>query len=742
MVPNSSKNSAESLQQTFRELVDQAASSRHRRCLVLAGERAWCLREIQSLRPQFRSDPLWVGPPSAAPTEGFSVIAGQSARGLLGRKTHGLVVDAWDGVDPNVLGAVSGIVAGEGILIILRRPWGDDDISEQQRARLTVLPFTPDAVTTHFQTRFWSEFVSAGGVTVIDQTHGVVRRAHAPLGGPPERFYHDVARTEDQAEALMAILKVTQGRKRRPLVLLSDRGRGKSAALGFAAGEHLRDRGGRILLVAPSRAAVSPVFEHARSVWVQASWQNDALHDDRGRLELAVPSQLVDDLPEADSVFVDEAAALPIPLLRRLLDRYARVVFSTTVHGYEGTGRGFAVRFRGYLDQKTPSWRELRMETPIRWAPGCPVEAGVFAGLALASGPLPANKVKETADAHIENVEISRESLAGDSDILNQLFGTLVVAHYRTSPADLQRLLDAPNLKIFAARRDGVVLAAAWVALEGQLPTQLARDIFLGRRRPLGHLLPETLEAYSGLAGASELSAWRIVRIAVHPDAQEQGIGTRLVRTILTHARAAHVDYVGTSFGATERLLSFWREAGFKLSRLGVKRGSSSGLFSAVMLQPQSAAGTRYVELARQRFIHGALGNLSGPWSSLELDVLEAVLKDCAGGSPAPIADADLIDVAGFALGARPFEVVFDAVQRFVRAVADDLGALGSVPTPERWVLIRSLLQGHRWPDVAREFKLNGRVEVQKSLRAAVHAALMSDPQPAVKQALAYFQKP
>ena len=116
MVPNSSESSAEALQQTFRELVDQAASSRHRRCLVLAGERAWCLREIQNLRALFRSDPLWVGPPSAAPTEGFSVIAGQSARGLLGRQTHGLVVDAWDGVDPNVLGAVSGIVAGEGIL--------------------------------------------------------------------------------------------------------------------------------------------------------------------------------------------------------------------------------------------------------------------------------------------------------------------------------------------------------------------------------------------------------------------------------------------------------------------------------------------------------------------------------------------------------------------------------------------------------------------------------------------------
>ena len=212
-------------------------------------------------------------------------------------------------------------------------------------------------------------------------------------------------------------------------------------------------------------------------------------------------------------------------------------------------------------------------------------------------------------------------------------------------------------------------LAAAWVALEGQLPTQLARDI-PGSTQTLGHLLPETLGVQRARCASNQRV--RIVRIAVHPDAQEQGIGTRLVRTILTHARAAHVECVHL---VRPRGSYPFGEAGFKLSRLGVKRGSSSGLFSAVMSSPSPQRA--HATLSWRDNFHTRGLVIPGPWSSRELDV-GGGLKDCAGGSPAPIADADLIDVAGFALGARPFEAVFDAVQRFVRAVADDLAPWGA----------------------------------------------------------------
>lgn len=47
----------------------------------------------------------------------------------------------------------------------------------------------------------------------------------------------------------------------------------------------------------------------------------------------------------ASWLIVDEAAAIPGPLLRQLVTRFPRTLLTTTVQGYEGTGRGFLLKF-------------------------------------------------------------------------------------------------------------------------------------------------------------------------------------------------------------------------------------------------------------------------------------------------------------------------------------------------------------------------------------------------------------
>ena len=48
-------------------------------------------------------------------------------------------------------------------------------------------------------------------------------------------------------------------------------------------------------------------------------------------------------LSQAELLVVDEAAAIPITLVKKLMGPYM-VVLSSTVHGYEGTGRSLSLK--------------------------------------------------------------------------------------------------------------------------------------------------------------------------------------------------------------------------------------------------------------------------------------------------------------------------------------------------------------------------------------------------------------
>ncbi|BBI72108.1 hypothetical protein HAALTHF_18600n [Vreelandella aquamarina] len=108
-------------------------------------------------------------------------------------------------------------------------------------------------------------------------------------------------------------------------------------------------------------------------------------------------------------LLVDEAAAIPASLLARWLAAFPRIAFATTVHGYEGSGRGFALRFRDILDRQAPQWRELTLQAPIRWSAGDPLEA-VIQHLLLLDAPLP--KGEPHQGERLPSMVISQAQLA------------------------------------------------------------------------------------------------------------------------------------------------------------------------------------------------------------------------------------------------------------------------------------------------------------------------------------------
>lgn len=552
-------------------------------------------------------------------------------------------------------------------------------------------------------------------------------------------------------------------------MITADRGRGKSSALGIAVAGLLGDEPRSILVTAPRRAAVEPIFHHAARLLPPAKVTANGIWVRDASLAFLPPDQACRASGSADLLLVDEAAGIPAPLLEQLLRLYPRVVFATTVQGYEGSGRGFEVRFRRTLERLTPGWRELRMATPIRWAPGDPLEAFAARALLLDAAPAPQEVVSTANPATCRFERLDRDALIADpaaggnagrpakgpaggsakgsggdgrglghrgSDggregeaVLSELFGLLVLAHYQTRPTDLRQLLDGPNLRVYVLFHRERVAATALVAIEGRIGPDLSGDIFAGRRRPQGHLLPQTLCVHGGIEEATALGYARVIRIAVHPAAQGRGLGRLLLAAICEDAVEQGLDLAGSSFGATPDLLAFWDRCGFAPVHLGTSPNAASGAHAAVVLRPLSPGGRSLARLAAQRLGERLPSLLAEPLGALEPSIAARLL--CAAEpvpwDPEPAARRELV---AFAFALRPYEAALPALVRLVAARIGGALRRERLAAREGEALIGKLLQHRGWDECARLLGLTGRAQVVALLRHAV-GKLLADEEPA-----------
>ena len=688
-----------------------AAARRQRVALVLAGDRADHSRLAQRICDALGfGDVCWFSD-QAPPAQ--NAVQGQAAFRLLGREFDALVFDAWSGFDPDAFGALSGCIRAGGLLLLLTPPLDEwAAFPDPQHARITVAPFPPDEVSGRFLRRLVNLIRRDDTLFVCEQGEvtrlpAVPTEAAATPGDLPPA---GVCRTEDQQRAVDALVRVATGHRRRPVVLTSDRGRGKSAAFGIAAADLFGRGKQKIVITAPRREAVAAVFEHAERLRPGAGKQ----------LCFLPPDELVHQPVDADLLLVDEAAAIPTQLLERLLKRYPRIAFATTVHGYEGTGRGFALRFSNLLDRHTNSWKALELVTPIRWAVNDPLEQLVFRMLALDAEPADGSCFRnDTAADGFELVELDRDALVDDEQTLSELFGLLVQAHYRTRPLDLRHLLDGPNLAVYVLRAAGHVAATALVATEGGFDAVTARAIWAGTTRPHGHLLAETLAAHQGLEDAPTLRGGRIMRVTVHPALQRRGLGSRLIRDITAQLDAKGYDYVGASFGTTPGLLDFWHGLDWLPVRLSIQKGASSGAHSAVFLQALTRSGQALLTEARQRFFAQFPHQLSDSLRDLEPELVPGLLRQ--GGEYAPSLDAaDERDLRAFSHEQRLTEVTIGSLWRLALRELMNGRAGQCLDATELAVVIMRLLQKRGWADCAAANGLTGRKQALQILRLAV----------------------
>ncbi|KHT19647.1 tRNA(Met) cytidine acetyltransferase TmcA [Pectobacterium carotovorum] len=599
-----------------------------RRLLVLSGEANWCEEQALALSGQLSGDWLWV---SEHAPDSVTALPASRVRTLLGREFLHAVFDARSGVDVEALAMLSGTLQAGSWLIMLVPSWQGWPTQPDQDSLRWSEQEQPIA-TPHFIQHFQRQLLADEDVVLWQQNQAFVIRPLSarsdwqPVSGEPtaqqQHILHELNATESGV-----------------LVITAPRGRGKSALAGMLT---QRSRAA-CWITAPSRAAADILQQHARAD--VPFWAPDALLE-HCRLHGA---------PNVDWLLIDEAAAIPSSVLSALLPYFSRILMTTTVLGYEGTGRGFLLKFCAML----PQWRAFTLDEPLRWAVNDPLERVLDQALlfnepeAFHSPQPPDRPIPSSAlESRIERAD----DWLTHPDRLKCCYALLCSAHYRTSPLDLRRLMDAPGMHIASAQMAGEIGGVLWLVEEGGLSASLAHEVWAGRRRPRGNLVAQSLAAHAGLWHASMLRARRVSRIAVASAYRRQGMGRALMAEQVREAQRQALDYLSVSFGYQPELWAFWQSCGFQLVRIGSHLEASSGCYSAMAILPLSEAGHKLAEQGSRQ--------LARDWFWLQRLIPLNLALPQTGNTE--LDEDDWRELAGFAFAHRPMEASFAALCRLL----------------------------------------------------------------------------
>lgn len=681
-------------------LREYAIQHRHRAAVVISGAPNDCcsfagdlLNAASIEHPIYLSDII----PGA--------LKPKQATTQLGKEYEAIVFDMHSGFDPDAFGAICGTLVGGGLLLLLmpdQKNWVELISSRYLKRILKII--NEDASV------YWLEAGKA------PPEINFVSAANAQRVAVIAPFRTDEQRTVVEAIEIMALAEVHAS-----VVLMSDRGRGKSAALGLAAGRLMQKGLKRVVVTAPRMSISEPVFRHAQQIYQEAELHHGRLvHQDKELIFMA-PDALIDDVQQADLLLVDEAASIPLPMLEDLLENYPSIIFATTVHGYEGTGRGFALKFDKILDRLRPGWQRFNMNTPVRWAEHDPVETLVDQLLCLDAELVNVSGVNTVDKSKCRVVLRDRDILMYEHNRLSSIFALLVNAHYRTRPSDLLYMLDSPSVRIYTLEYQRQILAAVLINEEGGFDAELSRLIYLGQRRPSGHLLAQTLSLHGGCETASTLSYSRIMRIAVHPELQGQGLGSLLLEQVVLREKSRPVDAVGTSFGATLDLVRFWQRAGFAMVRLGFSRDHSSGTNSAVMLLPLTIAGDRVFQEVQSRFQRYLPVWIDEVYKNMSAEML-SYLDNIKRTDNLEMTNDDWKDVSSFACSHRGYESCMWSLHKLVIRYSNVITTLAQ---DQQSVIDARILKKMDWPETVKIIAASGKADAIRRLRQAIKTLLV-----------------
>ncbi|MEM1998097.1 MAG: GNAT family N-acetyltransferase [Candidatus Bathyarchaeia archaeon] len=766
------KASAESL---LARMIEEALNAFHRRLVVISGESSSHVlsflilkhRALKMLRGMGEDSVVYVDHYSDGGErfkmlmdvlESFGVsrecikhYSYEESHRALGTTNDILIMDMSAGARPNDIGRLVETVRGGGLVILYNLDLKVDKPWETSIHRNLLYSLRPQkSLNKRFEEFFIKKLFETRGVWILNDWKvlkgellnppKVIReRPKIPEKVKVLRKLYELSLTEDQAKALQ-IIEETIGRERQrksALLITSNRGRGKSALLGLSAAMLLYLGARKIIVTAPNSEESQIVFgmiekglEVLNESFVKEIREGmPKIKCRRGSVEFDLPQRALRE--SADVLMVDEAAGIPVPLLFTFTEKFPKVIFASTVHGYEGAGRGFSLRFLKALQQnKEINLQKIEIKEPIRYAPNDPVEKWLYDALLLDAEPADIDEIaiKEIKPEECRYEKVDLDSwFKFDEKRLREFIGIYVLAHYRNRPDDLLILGDAPHHSARAViAKSGETIAALHIAEEGDMTSE-SIDLVLSGNPPPGNLIPSCIIKYYPLYSEfARLKGIRIVRVAVHPELIGKGIGSLAIKNLCDEANSEGFDWVGASFGADRILLNFWLKNGFIPVHISPMRNVVSGEYSVAVVKPLSERAETLTREIYVEFKVRLLNSLPDTYFSLEPEVAVQLLSVNRWDSleKPSLSQSQKERLLSYVKGSLSYEGACDAVKQILMA---HFLSSGKPRLPLNLIdeikLVARCLQCRSWDRVANIVKTNP-VDLKYEVRAHVGALM------------------
>ncbi len=589
------------------------------------------------------------------------VIHYKDSSRALGKTYDSLILDLSEGFHPNDLGILIETVREAGIIIALspqiekweelRGRWHEDLVSE---------PYTVNDVTPRFYRRFIRKTLESEGIIVFDADRRKILKNYSfkkefepreEIVIPEDRKeikrkLYKLCATQDQVRVLHAFENFfDRKREKKVAVITANRGRGKTAILGIITPflvsrmERILRRPIRVLLVAPSPDAVQTYFEFLKKALVRQGMRNfsekksgertTVVSSKFARIEYAVPVRAMMEGDYADIVIVDEASSIDVPVLLKIIEGVRYAIFSSTIHGYEGTGRGFAIRFLKRIERdESIEIAKLHLDEPIRYGKGDPIEAWLYDVLLLDAHPaeLCEEDINAIQEGSMEFEVIDKDKLIEDDSLLREFFGIYVLAHYRNRPSDLVILLDMPNHLPMRVKVNNKTVCSLHIAIEGGMDREIIKKLSEGYK-PKGQIIPDLVLKHYWQYDFPELKGVRIVRIATHPSVMDMGIGSFALRELVKWCSKNDFDWLGSGFGVSPELLRFWKKNGFLPVHITPQRNEISGEYTVIVLKALKMHVSYVVDDLNAEFVRRVIEYLPDELQDIDIEIAIGLLK-------------------------------------------------------------------------------------------------------------------